>query len=161
MCCLHTVVLFPKPLNVRNILIELTPRSDRMRRFLCAYVKSIHRSCCPVKAYLTSFGLRLCVCLTLQVCMTQTRPWAEASWIFLKEVLKDSWPTWKKLPPKSSSQWQGERRIEPAVKHPCSCPTWTSAHALLKCVLACLWFRYDASVSAEPLTDLAEWRKRL
>lgn len=83
--------------------------------------------------------LRLCVCLHLQVCMTQTRPWV-GSWIFLKEEPKDSSPTSKTLPPKSSSRWPGERCIQPAVKHPCGCPTLTSAHVLLQCVLACPGF---------------------
>lgn len=110
------------------------------RHFLCAYVKYIHQSCCPVKALLTSVCLRLCVYLHLQVCMTQTRPWVEASWIFLKEEPKDSSPTSKTLPPKSSSRWPGERCNQPAVKPPCGCPTLTSAHALLECVLACLGF---------------------
>ncbi len=112
----------------------------KRRFFLCVNVKYIRQSCCPVKALLTSVDLRLCVCLHLQVCMTQTRPWVEASWIFLKEEPKDSSPTSKTLPPKSSSRWPGERCIQPAVKPPRGCPMLTSAHALLECVLACLGF---------------------
>ncbi len=88
--------------------------------------------------------------------MTQTRPWVEASWIFLKEEPKDSSPTSKTLPPKSSSRWPGERCIQPAVKPPRGCPMLTSAHALLECCFGLPWFRYDATLSAEPLTDSAE-----
>lgn len=111
-----------------------------LKCFLCAYVKYIMQNYCPVKALLTNVGLRLYACLNLQVCMTQTRPWVEASWISWKEELKDFSPTSKTLLPKSSSRWPGERLIQTAVKLPCGCRTLTSAHALLEYVLACLGF---------------------